>query len=141
MLLPLILPLALLLMRKVTAHVQPAEVVVVTAAAGGTGHLAVQLAVAAGATVVAVVGGPAKARAVEALGAHHVIDYSRQVSFLVIDGGSASGWWGPVSWWPGNDWWGADKWLMGDWRTGSTPASLASLVGGWQGFMPDCLAG
>lgn len=50
----------------------------VTAAAGGTGHLAVQLAAAAGAHVVAVVSGPAKARLVSELGAATIIDYSQE---------------------------------------------------------------
>ncbi len=50
----------------------------VTAAAGGTGHLAVQLAAAAGAHVVAVVGGPHKAGLVSELGAATVIDYTQE---------------------------------------------------------------
>eukprot|EP00198_Chlamydomonas_reinhardtii_P003020 XP_001692356.1 predicted protein [Chlamydomonas reinhardtii] len=61
-----------------TARIRAGEVVVVTAAAGGTGHFAVQLAALAGCVVVAVVGGPAKAAAAAALGARHVIDYSRE---------------------------------------------------------------
>ncbi|KAG2427481.1 hypothetical protein HXX76_012414 [Chlamydomonas incerta] len=63
---------------EATARIRAGEVVVVTAAAGGTGHFAVQLAALAGCVVVAVVGGPAKAAAAAALGAHHVIDYSAQ---------------------------------------------------------------
>ncbi|GLC44962.1 hypothetical protein PLESTM_001669800 [Pleodorina starrii] len=66
---------------EATARVRPGEVVAVTAAAGGTGHLAVQLAAAAGATVVGIVGGGTankKAEAVAALGAHHVIDRTSQ---------------------------------------------------------------
>ncbi|KXZ50464.1 hypothetical protein GPECTOR_16g638 [Gonium pectorale] len=63
---------------EVTAAIQPGEAVAVTAAAGGTGHLATQIAALQGCTVVALVGGPRKADAAEALGAQHVIDYSRQ---------------------------------------------------------------
>lgn len=62
-----------------TARVASGETVVVTAAAGGTGQYAVQLAALAGAHVVAVVGSQHKAAAVEALGAHRVIDYNSEV--------------------------------------------------------------
>ncbi|GIL65765.1 hypothetical protein Vafri_19461 [Volvox africanus] len=71
---------------EVTGQVQPGEVVAVTAAAGGTGHLAVQLAAAAGATVVAVVGGATKAAAVAALGAAHVVDYHRPDVVATLQG-------------------------------------------------------
>ncbi|GLI70995.1 hypothetical protein VaNZ11_016107 [Volvox africanus] len=71
---------------EVTGRVQPGEVVAVTAAAGGTGHLAVQLAAAAGATIVAVVGGAPKAAAVAALGATHVVDYHRQDVVATLQG-------------------------------------------------------
>ena len=61
--------------------VGPEDTVLVTAAAGGTGQFAVQAAAAAGARVIAVVGGPAKAAAVEGLlgrwpgrGDHVVLD-------------------------------------------------------------------
>ncbi|PNH10584.1 putative quinone oxidoreductase [Tetrabaena socialis] len=63
---------------EATARVQPGEVMVVTAAAGGTGHLALQLARLAGAEAVAVVGGERKAEAARALGAHHVINYRQE---------------------------------------------------------------
>lgn len=52
------------------------ETVLVHAAAGGVGSAAVQLALAAGATVIATVGSADKAKFVHSLGAHHVIDYS-----------------------------------------------------------------
>jgi NADPH:quinone reductase-like Zn-dependent oxidoreductase len=58
-----------------TARVQPREVVLVTAAAGGTGHFGVQLAQLAGARVVAVAGGAAKKERLAALGLERVIDY------------------------------------------------------------------
>jgi NADPH2:quinone reductase len=55
------------------AGVRPGQVVVVQAAAGGTGGALVQLAVAAGAEVVAMASGAAKADAATELGAHHAI--------------------------------------------------------------------
>jgi NADPH2:quinone reductase len=51
------------------------ETVLVHAAAGGVGSAAVQLAVAAGARVVATVGGEEKRSVVEGLGAHLVVDH------------------------------------------------------------------
>lgn len=51
------------------------ETVLVHAAAGGVGSAAVQLAVAAGATVIATVGSEEKAQFARSLGAHHVINY------------------------------------------------------------------
>lgn len=62
-----------------TAQVQPREVVLVTAAAGGTGHFAVQLAHLAGARVIAVAGGEAKKQKLQALGLERVIDYKHEV--------------------------------------------------------------
>ncbi|MFJ5546557.1 NADPH:quinone oxidoreductase family protein [Streptomyces sp. NPDC093225] len=56
------------------ARLQPGETLLVHAAAGGVGSAAVQLGKAAGATVVGVVGGKAKAAAAEALGCDLVID-------------------------------------------------------------------
>ncbi|GAB2681907.1 NADPH:quinone oxidoreductase family protein [Thalassiella azotivora] len=55
-------------------RLQAGETVLVHAAAGGVGSAAVQLAKAAGARVVAVVGGPAKAEVARALGADVVVD-------------------------------------------------------------------
>jgi NADPH2:quinone reductase len=51
------------------------ETVLVNGAAGGCGSAAVQIAKAAGASVVAVVGGEAKAELVARLGAYHVVDH------------------------------------------------------------------
>ncbi|GLC40673.1 hypothetical protein PLESTB_000034100 [Pleodorina starrii] len=59
-------------------RIRAGETVLVTAAAGGTGQFAVQLAKAAGCRVVATCGGPDKARLLQALGADRVIDYSRE---------------------------------------------------------------
>ncbi|MBD5785202.1 NADPH:quinone oxidoreductase family protein [Cellulosimicrobium terreum] len=56
------------------AVVQPGETVLVHAAAGGVGTATVQLAVAAGARVIAVVGGEAKAQVARDAGAHVVLD-------------------------------------------------------------------
>ena len=72
-------------------HVEPGESVLVTAAASGTGHLAVQLAKALGAArVVAAVGSADKAGFVRQCGADEVVTYS-QPSWgdpvdLVLDG-------------------------------------------------------
>jgi NADPH2:quinone reductase len=59
------------------AQVEPGETVLVTGAAGGTGTACIQLAHAAGADVIAVVGGDEKAELVRSLGAEHVIDHRR----------------------------------------------------------------
>ena len=56
------------------AHLQPAETLLVHAAAGGVGSAAVQLGKAAGARVVGVVGGREKADVARALGADVVVD-------------------------------------------------------------------
>ncbi|MGW5885976.1 NADPH:quinone oxidoreductase family protein [Streptomyces koyangensis] len=56
------------------AHLQAGETLLVHAAAGGVGSAAVQLGKAAGARVIGVVGGPAKARVAEELGCDLVID-------------------------------------------------------------------
>jgi NADPH2:quinone reductase len=56
------------------------ETVLVHAAAGGVGSAAVQLALAAGAKVIATVGSEEKAELVRGLGAHHVVNY-RQSDF------------------------------------------------------------
>ena len=50
----------------------------VTAAAGGTGQFAVQLAAAAGCTVVATCGSAAKAALLKRLGAARVINYREE---------------------------------------------------------------
>ena len=56
------------------ARLQAGETLLVHAAAGGVGSAAIQLGKAAGATVIGVVGGPAKAEVARALGADVVID-------------------------------------------------------------------
>lgn len=58
---------------RATKHVVEGDVVVIHAAAGGTGQLLVQWAAHLGAVVVAVVGSAQKAEVVRALGAHHVV--------------------------------------------------------------------
>ncbi|GIG70040.1 NADPH:quinone oxidoreductase family protein [Phytomonospora endophytica] len=54
------------------AAIRPGETLLVHAAAGGVGTAACQLGAAAGATVIGVVGGPAKAEVAKAAGAHEV---------------------------------------------------------------------
>ncbi len=56
------------------AGLQAGETLLVHAAAGGVGSAAVQLGTAAGARVIGVAGGPAKAAAARKLGAHVVVD-------------------------------------------------------------------
>ena len=55
------------------------QTVLITAAAGATGHIGVQLAVLAGCTVIATCGGPKKAAALQKLGVQHIIDYKSEV--------------------------------------------------------------
>ena len=57
------------------AHVQSGETVLITGAAGGTGTACIQLAHAAGAVPIAVVGGEEKAALVRSLGVEHVVDH------------------------------------------------------------------
>jgi NADPH:quinone reductase len=59
------------------ARVQAGETVLVTAAAGGVGTAAIQIASALGARVIAYVGAPAKRSVAEAAGAAEVIDSSQ----------------------------------------------------------------
>jgi NADPH2:quinone reductase len=59
------------------ARVEPDDVVLVTAAAGGVGSLLVQGARNRGATVIGVAGGPDKVARVRALGADAAIDYAQ----------------------------------------------------------------
>jgi NADPH2:quinone reductase len=60
------------------AHIQPGETLLVHAGAGGVGSAAVQVGKAAGARVIAVVGGPQKVEAAAKLGADVVIDRRAQ---------------------------------------------------------------
>jgi NADPH-dependent curcumin reductase CurA len=56
-------------------EVKNGETVAISAAAGGLGHLLVQMALLRGCHVIAVCGGPMKAAFVKSLGAQRVIDY------------------------------------------------------------------
>ncbi|WBH18031.1 zinc-binding dehydrogenase [Sphingomonas radiodurans] len=56
-------------------EVRDGETVAISAAAGGLGHLLVQLALLRGCTVIAVCGGGRKADMLRRLGAHRVVDY------------------------------------------------------------------
>jgi NADPH:quinone reductase-like Zn-dependent oxidoreductase len=60
------------------AAVRPGARVLVHSAAGGVGGALVELAILAGATVVGVVGSPAKVEAARSLGAHVVVDRSSE---------------------------------------------------------------
>ncbi|HEX7855466.1 MAG TPA: zinc-binding dehydrogenase [Sphingobium sp.] len=65
--------------------VKDGETVAISAAAGGLGHLIVQLAVLRGCHVVAVCGGKEKGDFVRSLGAHRVIDYRSESVADVLD--------------------------------------------------------
>lgn len=68
------------------ARLQPGETLLVQAGAGGVGSAAIQLGKAAGARVIAVVGGPAKATVAAELGADVVIDRTEQDFVAVVKG-------------------------------------------------------
>ena len=68
---------ALLALEQV-GEISSGEVVCITAAAGGLGNIAVQLAVAAGNHVIAVCGNKMKARWLSSVGVDRVIDYSQE---------------------------------------------------------------
>ena len=59
-------------------EVKAGETVAISAAAGGLGHLLVQLAVLRGCHVIGIAGGPEKCAFVRSLGAHRVIDYKAE---------------------------------------------------------------
>lgn len=65
------------------AALQAGETLLVHAGAGGVGSAAIQLGKAAGARVIAVVGGPAKVKVAEALGADIVVD-RRTEDFVAV---------------------------------------------------------
>src|SRR3954451_6781381 len=60
------------------AGLRAGETLLVHAGAGGVGSAAIQLGKAAGATVIATAGGPAKAALCRQLGADHVVDYASE---------------------------------------------------------------
>ncbi len=74
---------AAVMLQGLTAHylttsthaVQPGDVALVHAAAGGVGQLLVQMVRSRGGSVVATAGGPEKCETARALGAEHVVDY------------------------------------------------------------------
>jgi len=65
-------------MLEQTGKLQRGETVLITAAAGGAGHFAVQFAKLAGCVVIGTCGSPQKAEVLESLGCDHVINYKRQ---------------------------------------------------------------
>lgn len=66
-------------MLEKTGKIRQGETVLITAAAGGAGHFAVQFAKLAGCTVIGTVGSDEKARALQSLeyGCDHVINYNQ----------------------------------------------------------------
>jgi len=64
------------------AQLKEGETVLVTAAAGGVGTAAIDLAKAAGATVIAVAGGPEKLEVCKAVGADFTVDYRATPDFV-----------------------------------------------------------
>jgi NADPH2:quinone reductase len=65
--------------------------VLVTGGAGAVGHAAIELARWAGATVIATVSGPEKARLAEAAGAHHVVNYRQGDPAVAVRAGAPGG--------------------------------------------------
>ena len=65
-------------MLEQTGKLQKGEYVLITAAAGGAGHFAVQFAKLAGCTVIGTCGNDKKAEALKKLGCDHIINYKRQ---------------------------------------------------------------
>jgi len=65
-------------MLELTGKLRPGETVLITAAAGGAGHFAVQFAKLAGCTVIGTCGSAYKAETLKALGCDHVINYKTQ---------------------------------------------------------------
>lgn len=59
------------------ARTAPGTTLLIAGGAGAVGHYAVQFAKIAGATVIATVSSPEKAKAARAAGADHIIDYKR----------------------------------------------------------------
>lgn len=64
------------------ARLREGETVLITAAAGGVGTAAIDLAKAAGATVIAVAGGPEKVQFCKDIGADYAIDYQARPDFV-----------------------------------------------------------
>ncbi|MEZ4450567.1 MAG: NADPH:quinone oxidoreductase family protein [Nannocystaceae bacterium] len=75
---------------RTVGHLKAGETVLIHAAAGGVGQAAIKIARHFGATVIGTVGSPEKAALARELGAHHVIDYTRQdfvAEVLALTGG------------------------------------------------------
>mmetsp|Transcript_13095 Transcript_13095/g.28291 ORF Transcript_13095/g.28291 Transcript_13095/m.28291 type:complete len:385 (+) Transcript_13095:78-1232(+) len=65
-------------MLEKTGQLQSGETILITAAAGGAGHFAVQFAKLAGCTVIGTCGSKEKADVLRALGCDHVINYKKE---------------------------------------------------------------
>jgi NADPH:quinone reductase len=59
------------------AEAKPGQTLLISGGAGAVGHYAIQFAKAAGATVIATISSPEKAKLAKAAGADHTIDYKR----------------------------------------------------------------
>lgn len=70
--------LTALVALELTANIQPGHTVLITAAAGGTGHFAVQIAKLNGARVIATCSTEAKAEFLRSIGADRVVIYNRE---------------------------------------------------------------
>lgn len=65
-------------MLEQTGKLQQGETILITAAAGGAGHFAVQFAKLAGCVVIGTCGSPQKEEVLKSLGCDHVINYKNQ---------------------------------------------------------------
>ncbi len=70
--------------RRLSPGALEGKVVLVAGGAGAVGHAAIQLARWAGATVIATISGPAKAKLAEAAGAHFVVNYREHDAATLI---------------------------------------------------------
>ena len=65
-------------MLEITGNLRQGETVLITAAAGGAGHFAVQFAKLAGCTVIGTCGSSTKVETLKKLGCDHIINYKQQ---------------------------------------------------------------
>ncbi|AWB84566.1 NADP-dependent oxidoreductase [Corynebacterium liangguodongii] len=82
-----------------TVEVKEGEKVLINGAGGGVGHLAVQIAAAAGATITAIAS-PSKHEWLRSLGAHEVVDYNDEAAMAALEGFTTAFNLAPGSWVP-----------------------------------------